>query len=118
MNLEFAREFADEWVAAWNEHDLERVLSHYSEGFVLATPLIKKIAGEPSGVLTGKAAIRPYWRRALELVPDLHLKLLYVTAGIDMVAVCYETVGNRIAIENFLFDADGKVCRSTVCYSA
>jgi len=118
MDMEFADKFAREWVAAWNAHDLERVLSHYSEGFVLATPLIKKIAGEPSGVLTGKAAIRPYWSRALELVPDLYLKLLHVTAGIDMVAVCYETVGNRIAIENFSFDSNGKVCRSTVCYSA
>ncbi len=118
MDMEFARKFADEWIAAWNAHDLERVLSHYSDDFVLATPLIKKIAGEPSGVLTGKAAIRSYWSRALELIPDLHLKLLHIAAGIDMVAICYETVGNRIAIENFLFDADGKVCRSTVCYSS
>lgn len=118
MDMQFARNFADEWVAAWNAHDLDRVLSHYRDDFVLATPLIKKIAGEPSGVLTGKAAIRPYWSRALKLVPDLRLKLLHVTSGIDMVAVCYETVGNRIAIENFLFDSNGKVCRSTVCYNS
>ena len=75
MDMEFARKFADEWIAAWNAHDLEKVLSHYSDDFVLATPLIKKIAGEPSGVLTGKTAIRSYWRQALELIPDLRLKL-------------------------------------------
>ena len=32
MNID-ARTFAEEWVAAWNAHDLERILAHYSDEF-------------------------------------------------------------------------------------
>lgn len=35
-----AQEFAAEWIAAWNSHDLERILSHYAEDFEMASPLI------------------------------------------------------------------------------
>jgi len=29
IDRNFAARFAREWIAAWNSHDLERVLSHY-----------------------------------------------------------------------------------------
>ena len=29
----FAEEFARNWITAWNSHDLERILSHYSDQF-------------------------------------------------------------------------------------
>ena len=29
----FAETFAAEWIAAWNSHDLESILSHYVEDF-------------------------------------------------------------------------------------
>ena len=29
MAPDFSERFAKEWVAAWNAHDLDRVLSHY-----------------------------------------------------------------------------------------
>jgi len=117
MDMAFAQGFAAEWVAAWNAHDLERVLSHYRDDFKLTTPLIKKIIGNESGMLAGKGAIRPYWHKALELVPDLYLELMHVTVGINMVSICYKTVNDRIAIETFLFDANGKVYQSSVCYN-
>ena len=33
MEKGFAERFAKEWVAAWNSHDLERVLEHYEDDF-------------------------------------------------------------------------------------
>ena len=27
----FAEHFANDWIAAWNAHDLDRVLSHYAD---------------------------------------------------------------------------------------
>ncbi|MEI8247817.1 MAG: hypothetical protein WCI51_18415 [Lentisphaerota bacterium] len=38
-----ALEFATEWIAAWNSHDLNRVLSHYSEDFETSSPFIAKM---------------------------------------------------------------------------
>jgi ketosteroid isomerase-like protein len=45
----FAEHFAHEWIAAWNSHDLQRILSHYAEDFEMASPFIVQVAGEPSG---------------------------------------------------------------------
>ena len=32
------RDFAKEWVEAWNSHELERVLSHYDDAVTLISP--------------------------------------------------------------------------------
>jgi ketosteroid isomerase-like protein len=40
ITKEQALDFAHEWVAAWNAHDLERVLSHYTEDFEMSSPFI------------------------------------------------------------------------------
>lgn len=64
LTYEKAREFAHEWIAAWNAHDLERVLAHDTDDFEMSSPLIATFADEPSGTLTGKAAVGAYWRNA------------------------------------------------------
>lgn len=113
---EFARHFADEWIAAWNAHDLDRILSHYADDFVMASPFIAGIAGEPSGRLRGKDAVGAYWKAALERYPDLRFVLHNVFCGADTVAVLYESVGGRTAIEHFRFDASGLVCEASGQY--
>jgi ketosteroid isomerase-like protein len=40
MKPGFAERFAKEWVAAWNAHDLDRVLSHYEDDFEMPSPII------------------------------------------------------------------------------
>lgn len=112
----FADHFAREWIAAWNRHDLERVLSHYRDDFSMASPYIAAIAGEPSGVLVGKAAIRAYWAKALAAYPQLQFTLTSVLAGADSVVICYQGVRGPAA-EVFFFDADGKVARAAAHYA-
>jgi ketosteroid isomerase-like protein len=36
-----AQAFADEWIAAWNSHDLDRVLSHYAPEVVFLSRSLK-----------------------------------------------------------------------------
>src|SRR5689334_20299084 len=64
----FAERFATEWIAAWNSHDLDRVLSHYADDFEMSSPIIAQIAGEPSGKLKGKKAVGAYWSSGLKLI--------------------------------------------------
>ena len=45
MTNEEAQAFADEWIAAWNSHDLDRVLSHYAPEVVLLSPIAQKLVG-------------------------------------------------------------------------
>ncbi len=45
----WARAFAEEWIAAWHAHALEQILSPYSDDFELRSPLIVERMGVPSG---------------------------------------------------------------------
>lgn len=112
----FAMDFANDWINAWNSHDLTEILSHYSDDFEMTSPMIVKVTGNSSGVLKGKAAVGDYWAKALKMVPNLHFELLSVCAGVDSVAVQYRGIGDRVVIEVFSFGADGKVVKAHAHY--
>jgi ketosteroid isomerase-like protein len=112
----FAEGFASDWIASWNAHDLDRVLAHYIEDMEMFSPVIVQIAGEPSGRLRGKPAVRAYWARALKLMPNLKFELLSVLLGVDTVTLFYVGAYGRLAAEVFHFGADRKVVRAYAHY--
>ena len=101
LTRDFATRFAEEWIAAWNAHDLPRVLSHYDDDFEMASPRIADVAGEPSGVLRGKERVGAYWARALTLMPDLRFELLATFVGSRSLALHYRNQAGRLAVECF-----------------
>ena len=64
--------FAEEWIAAWNAHDLDRILSHYAADIVFRSPMIAAVTGDQSCIVRGIDALRAYWAQALARNPDLH----------------------------------------------
>lgn len=105
----FADHFTQEWIDAWNAHDLDRVLAHYTDDFEMSSPVITQIVGEPSGRLKGKQAIADYWRKALQTLPDLRFELIVTLIGAGSVTIHYKGARGRLAAEVFHFNADGKV---------
>lgn len=116
ITRELAAHFARDWIESWNSHDLERILAHYSDDFVMSSPRIAIVAGEPSGILEGKAAIGAYWKRALELAPTLRFELIETFVGADCVVIHYRGVRGPAA-EVFFFDGKGRVVRSAASYA-
>jgi hypothetical protein len=112
-----AKEFAEEWIAAWNAHDLERILSHYAEGVVLTSPVAARLLGDPSGAVRGTAALRDYFAKGLEFFPDLEFKLIDVLQGLTSVVLYYENQRGTKTGEFMEFDEDGKVSRVFANYS-
>ena len=49
-----AQTFANDWIESWNSHDLDRILTHYSDDFEITTPMIKIFLGIDTGTLQGK----------------------------------------------------------------
>lgn len=112
----FAAHFAADWIAAWNAHDLPRILSHYAEDFEMSSPVIVQLVGEPSGRLRGKAAVGAYWAKALAAIPDLRFELLTTFVGADSITLHYR--GPRgLGAEVFHFGAGGKVVRAFAHYA-
>ena len=58
MNEDKARILAARWIDSWNRHDLELILSHYTDDVVLFSPVAARLLQDPSGEVRGKAALR------------------------------------------------------------
>lgn len=112
-----AQQFAKIWIEAWNSHDMNAILNHYSEDIEITTPMIKMALGEGDGSLKGKEAVADYWRRALDKMPDLHFELYDVTEGVGSVALYYKSVMDKKAVEVMFFNEEGKVNKMFAHYT-
>ena len=111
-----AIEFANHWIAAWNAHDLDAILSHYTDDFEMSSPFIIATMNEPSGRLKGKTDIRSYWAKALAKYPDLHFEKLDVLVGVSSVTIIYNGV-RGLSAEVFHFNDQAKVDAAYAHYS-
>ena len=112
-----AREFANDWIAAWNAHDLDHILSHYAVNVVLISPVVTKVTGDPSSRVLGKEALRSYFAKGLQLFPNLQFKLIDVMQGLSSVVLYYENQRGTRTGEFMEFNPEGKVVRVVANYS-
>ncbi len=112
----FAQGFAAQWINAWNAHDLDEILSHYDEDFEMSSPVIVQLQADPTGILRGKPAVRAYWHKALQLIPDLQFELISILVGIQSITLYYKEARGRISAEVFFFNANGKVTKAFAHY--
>jgi ketosteroid isomerase-like protein len=99
-----AQAFADEWAAAWNARDLERVLCHFSEDVVFTSPIAAQLIDGSDGVIRGRAALRAYWEEGLRRIPDLHFTVLGVYAGVATLVINYRNQKGGLVNEVLVFD--------------
>ncbi len=114
MNFDF---LVNEWTSAWNSHDLERILSHYSEEAELISPFVARLLGGSDGTVRGRAALRDYFSRGLAAYPDLKFELIQFYPGMKSCVVEYRSVNNLLAAETMEFDETGKIHRVLAHYS-
>lgn len=118
MTKEFASAFARDWVDAWNAHDLEKVLSHYTEDFTIETPMAAKLVPESQGFVVGKSEVRKYWTIGLQKRPDLKFEILDVLVGVNSVGLhLFNTSSNMKSVEVMSFNSEMKVNKAIVIYS-
>lgn len=108
---------AREWIAAWNAHDLERILSHYSEDVELTSPFATRLTDSGDGVVRGHEALRGYFARALAAYPDLGFEFYRLYPGVRTCVLEYRSVNNLRAAETLEFNPAGKVCRVLAHYT-
>ena len=88
MQREAAEDFAQEWVEAFNSHDLDRIMSHYASDITLTSPFAAA-RGHADGMVSGRDALRDYLAAGLAANPQLRFDLKAVYAGVRSVVVHY-----------------------------
>ncbi len=114
----FARQFAHEWVEAWNSHDIDRILDHYDDQVVLISPVALTLLNNGTGIVQGKPALCDYFLRGLNAYPNLRFDLNDVLWGVETIVVSYtNNVRDSATAEVMQFNPAGKVCRVWANYN-
>ena len=100
------RDFAHQWVTAWNAHDIEAVLAHFHDDVLFTSPVAARVLPETRGLVRGKDALRRYWSAALPLIPDLHFEIVGVYAGESTLVLHYRNQAGGLVNEVLTFDGD------------
>jgi SnoaL-like protein len=111
------KQFAEDWLHAWNSHDLDAILSHYGPEIVLTSPVAARLLDDPSGMVRGHSALRDYFKRGLEAYPDLTFELLDIMWGLSSVVLYYKNQSGTKTGEFMELDANLKVTRVVANYS-
>lgn len=112
-----ARDLASHWIRAWNAHDLDEIMSHYGEDVVLVSPAAAGILRDPSGTVKGKEALRAYFKKGLDVYPNLKFDLIDVLRGVSSVILYYTNQKGTKTGEFMEIDSTGKVVRVVAHYS-
>jgi predicted ester cyclase len=92
-------------------------MPHYDLDVVLISPVAAKILDDPSGTVAGKTALRDYFKRGLELYPNLQFELLDVMYGLSSIVVCYKNQKDTRTAEFMELGRNGKILRVVANYS-
>lgn len=118
MTRDEAWNLANQWVAAWNAHDLDSIMEHYEDAIELTSPVAAQLLATADGKVVGKANLRAYFQRGLEAYPELHFRLENVLWGINSVVLYYTNQKGTRTAEFMELSATRKVARVVANYGA
>lgn len=114
---ERARQLAEQWVAAWNAHDLEAILALYAPGVVFQTPTIIATMGIADGTVRGAGELHEHFARGLARLPDLRFDLDGVYADVRSIAMTYRWADGTPVCELHEYDDAERIERVQALYA-
>lgn len=111
-----AAEFAASRIDAWNSHNVDRILAHYSDDVVFSSPLVRTIAGGTSDSIRGRSALQTYFCAVLREFPSLRLRLRAVYEGDQAVILLCDSLNGLVASEKMKLNEKGQILRVWVYY--
>lgn len=83
------KQIANSWFAAFNEHDLEKLLTLYDDDAEHFSPKLKLRMPETLGLIKGKPALRAWWQDSFDRLPSLKYEVKKLTADEEQVFMEY-----------------------------
>jgi hypothetical protein len=113
---EHGQRLAEEWVAAWNEHDIDVIMGLYAPQVAFQTPTIIDTLGIPDGCVSGKERLHEHFARGLARLPDLRFDLEQVYVGVRSLAITYRWHDGTPVCELHEYDPDDLILRVQALY--
>ncbi len=119
----FANQHVKEWIDGWNNHDIQKVLSLYSDTVEFTSPKIKVVFPDrTSSKVSNKKELEEYWSKALkDNFPILKFTPKEVMIQDNKVFLEYYAMldgkHRTSVLEKFEFQ-DGLITKSNVYYGA
>lgn len=117
MTPENLQSIAFKWFDAFNNHNLEQLLSLYDDDAEHYSPKLKIRKPETQGMIIGKQALREWWQDAFDSLPSLNYKVTSLTANGDRVFMEYvRSVDGEenMLVAEVLIVREGKIIASRV----
>jgi len=89
MNISLPEVIATKWFAAFNAHDLDKLLNLYDVDATHYSPKLKLRTPKTNGLIKGKEALRKWWQDSFERLPDLHYQPIQFTANNNRIFMEY-----------------------------
>jgi len=118
LSTQQAINFARNWINAWNSHDLNCILEYYTDDFEMTTPFMIKFMNHPTGTLKGKDTIKPYWEKALRLIPNLKFQLIEVLSSVDSISIYYQAILGKRGVEVLFLNPNGRIYKSVAHFNS
>jgi hypothetical protein len=116
LSVERGRALAEEWIAAWNAHDLDAIMALYAPSVIFQTPTIIDTLGIPDGRVEGVERLREHFARGLQRLPDLRFDLDHIYLGVRSVAIAYRWHEGTAVCELHEYNADSLIERVQAHY--
>ena len=116
MDQQSADAIAANWIAAWNAHDLERILTHYGDTLEFTSPLVVERLGRCDGTIRTKAELRDYFAIGVAPGSTLRFELIDVLPGVSSLTLYYRNHRGRAVAETMFLDGNGAIAQVAVHY--
>ncbi len=110
-------DIAKAWLKAFNDHDLEALLSLYADDAEHFSPKLKLRQPETNGLIRGKDAMRTWWQDAFDRLPTLQYIEIALTSDDEQVFMEYLRMvqgEENLSVAEKLVIKNGKICSSRV----
>ena len=117
MTSQDLKDIANLWFKAFNEQNLDDLLSLYDESAQHYSPKLKIREPETKGLIQGKEALRTWWKDCFERLPTLRYQVDKLTADSEQVFMEYtrKVEGEEdLKVGEVLEIRDGKIVFSRV----
>ncbi len=118
MTFDEALQHAQRWAAAWNAHDLDRILSFYADDVVFEVSTAVTRWQKPDGKLRGKDELRKHFGLGLQLAPQVRFEVETVFLAPSGYAVLYRRDNGNRVVDCVTLNSDGLASQAIAYYAS